>query len=157
MTGPGEAALIAAGILAARGHGDIGTMVLVAWGGAIVGGIGGWLIGRHGGRALMTRRGPLHRLRLRLLRHGDDMYERHGWVAVYLTPSWMAGISGMRARRFLPANALAGLLWAAGFGLGAYVAGPSIADVLADLGTYGLVALLAIVALAAVLRRRRAH
>lgn len=158
VVGIGEAALIAAGILAAHGHADVATVLLVAWSAAIAGGIVGWLIGRHGGRALMTRPGPLHRLRVRLLRHGDEVYARRGgWVAVYLTPSWMAGVSGMRARRFLPANALAALIWALTIGGGTYVAGPSVADVAGDLGTAGFVALLAAVALTALVRARRAH
>ena len=158
VVGIGEAALVAAGILAAHGHADVGTVLLVTWSGAIVGGILGWLIGRHGGRTLMTRPGPLHRLRLRLLRHGDEIYARRGgWVAVYLTPSWMAGVSGMPAPRFLPANALAALMWALTIGGGTYVAGPSVADVVSDLGTAGFVALLAAVALTALIRARRAQ
>jgi membrane-associated protein len=157
-TGPGEAALIAAGILASHGNGEVGTMILVAWGGALAGGIVGWLVGLHGGRALMARPGPLHHLRLRMLRHGDAIYARRGWLlAVYLTPSWMAGVSGMRARRFLPANALASLAWALTIGGGAYLAGPSVADIISDLGTAGLVALLASVALTALVRAHRAH
>jgi membrane-associated protein len=158
FTGPGEAALIAAGILAAQGHGAIETVLLVGWGGALAGGVAGWLIGLHGGRALMARPGPLHQLRLRMLRHGDAIYARRGWLlAVYLTPSWMAGVSGMRARRFLPANALASFAWALTIGGGTYVAGPSVADVAGDLGTVGFVALLASVTLAALVRAHRAH
>ncbi len=42
-------------------------------------------------------------------------------------------------------------------GGGAYVAGPSVADVVIDLGTYGLVALLACIALTALVRQRRAQ
>jgi membrane-associated protein len=155
ITGPGEAALIAAGIAGARGHVDIVGMILVAWIGAMSGGTAGWLIGLKGGRALLTRPGPLYRGRLRLLRHGDRIYGGRGWLAVYLAPSWMAGVSGMRARRFLPANAVASLVWALTIGLGAYVAGPSITDAIGDIGTVGLIALVAFVVLSAFLRRRR--
>lgn len=158
ITGPGEAALVTAGILAARGRVGVVEMLLFAWAGAVAGGTAGWVIGLKGGRALMTRSGPLHRLRLRLLRHGDAIYARRGWmVAVYLTPSWMAGVSGMRARRFLPANALASLVWALTIGLGAYLVGPPVADVAGDIGTIGLVALLAVAVLAALVGTRRAR
>jgi membrane protein DedA with SNARE-associated domain len=153
LPGPGEAALIAAGIAAAHGRVDVAGMIFAAWAGAMAGGTVGWLVGLKGGRALVTKPGPLHLLRLRMLRHGDAVYARRGWLAVYLAPSWMAGVSGMPARRFLPANAVAALAWALGIGLGAYVAGPSIAEAIADLGSVGLAALLALVVLSAVARR----
>ncbi len=154
ITGPGEAALIAAGLAAAHGHIDIVGVVAVAWLGAITGGTIGWLIGLKGGRALMEKAGPLLRLRLRVLRHGDRIYEQRGFMAVYLAPSWMAGISAMPARRFLPANAVAGLAWAVGFGVGSYIAGPSIADALGDIGTFGLIAFAAVILLSALVRAR---
>jgi membrane-associated protein len=145
IAGVGEAALIAAGIAAARGKVDISSILLVAWVGALAGGTAGWLIGLKGGRALMTRAGPLHRVRLRLLRRGDSLYERHGWIAVFFAPSWMAGVSGMQAGRFLAANAASALVWALGVGLGAYFVGPSIADLVDDIGLVGLIALAVLV------------
>jgi membrane protein DedA with SNARE-associated domain len=155
VSGPGEAALIAASIAAAHGRVDIVDVLVVAWLGATIGGMLGWLIGARGGRALVSRPGPLHHLRLRLLRHGDDVYERRGWLAVYLAPSWMAGISGMPARRFVPANALASLVWALTIGLGSYLVGPSVADAVGDIGIAGLVALVAFAVVTAVIARRR--
>jgi membrane protein DedA with SNARE-associated domain len=153
ITGPGEAALIAAGIAAAHAHIDVVGMIIAAWVGATIGGTAGWLVGLKGGRALITKPGPLYRLRLRLLRHGDAVYARRGWLAVYLAPSWMAGIAGMPARRFLPANAVAGLAWALAIGLAAYVAGPSIAEAASDLGVVGLAALVVLIALSTAGRR----
>jgi membrane-associated protein len=153
VAGVGEAALIAAGIAASRGKVDISSMLLVAWVGAFAGGVAGWLIGLKGGRALMTRPGPVHRLRLRLLRHGDSLYERHGWIAVFFGPSWMAGVSGMRAGRFLGANAASALVWALGVGLGAYFVGPSIAELADDVGLVGLI-VLALVVIASVVGGR---
>jgi membrane protein DedA with SNARE-associated domain len=158
IAGPGEAALIAAGIAAAHGRVDIVGMIVVAWAGAMTGGAAGWLIGCKGGRSLMTRPGPLYAMRLRLLRHGDAVYARRGWwLAVYLAPSWMAGISGMRIQRFLSANAAASLVWALTIGLGSYLVGPSVADAVGDVGTAGLIALACFVMLSALigLRRRR--
>jgi membrane protein DedA with SNARE-associated domain len=112
----------------------------------MAGGAVGWLIGIRGGRALITRPGALYRLRLRLLRRGDAIYEKRGLLAVYVAPSWMAGISGMRFRRFMLANTVSAVVWAALVGLGAYFAGPSVADFLGDLGTLALV-LIAVAAL----------
>jgi len=155
ISGPGEGALIAGGISAAHGNVDIVGIVLVAWAGAMTGGIAGYAIGLEGGRALMVKPGPLLRTRRRLLRHGDEAYQRRGWLAVFLAPSWMAGISGMRVQRFLPANAVASLVWAVTIGLGSYFAGPSLAEAIGDIGSVGLVALIGLIAVAALLRRRR--
>ena len=60
----------------------------------------------------------------------------------------MAGINGMRPRRFLPINAAACMIWALLVGIGAYLAGPRIEDLLGSLGTAGLI-LLAVVAVGA--------
>jgi membrane protein DedA with SNARE-associated domain len=159
VAGVGEAALIAAGIAAAHGKIDISSILVVAWIGAMAGGAVGWLIGIRGGRALMTRQGPLYRLRLRLLRRGDAIYEKRGLLAVYVAPAWMAGISGMRFRTFILANAIAAVAWAALVGLGAYFAGPSVADFLGDLGTLALILIVvaALVSFAARWRWKRTH
>lgn len=159
--GPGEAVLIAAGISAARGHLDLSAVVATAWAGASVGGMAGWIIARHGGRGLLTRPGPLHRLRLSLIARGDRFYERYGPIAVLFTPSWIAGIHDMHWSRFLPANAFSAVLWAVPLGVGAYLIGPSIADIVADAGLAGgtLVVVVLLVAVAGAryrsFRRRR--
>lgn len=154
VTGVGEAALIAAGIAAAHGKVDISSVLLVAWVGAMAGGVAGWVAGIKGGRALMTRPGPLYRLRLRLLRRGDDLFERRRVLAVYLTPSVMAGIAGMRAGPFLVANAIAAVVWVFLVGLGAYFAGPSVAEWLGDLSVVALVLIGAAAALSLAARWR---
>jgi membrane protein DedA with SNARE-associated domain len=157
LPGVGEAALIAAGIAAARGRLDLAAVVATAWAGASVGGMGGWLLGLKGGRGLLTAAGPLHGLRLALIARGDRFYERFGAIAVLFTPSWMAGIHDMRWSRFLPANAVSALAWALGFGGGAYLIGPSITDVAADIGIAGtaLAGAGVVLAVVLVLRRRR--
>jgi len=160
LSGPGEATLIAAGILAARHRLDIGGVLVVAWAGATLGGVAGWLIGLKGGRALVTAPGPLHRLRLKTLSNGERFYERFGAIAVFFTPSWVAGIARIRWTRYLPANAVSALVWAVLFGLGAFALGPTIKDLGGDLGLVGslVVGALVIAAAAAeLLRRRRRH
>jgi membrane protein DedA with SNARE-associated domain len=155
LPGPGEAALIAAGISAAHGHLDLTAVVAAAWAGASVGGVTGWIIGVKGGRRPLTAPGPLHHLRLGLIARGDRFYELYGTIAVFFTPSWMAGIHDMRWSRFLPVNALSALIWALSIGVGAYLLGPSIADIATDAGLAGgaLVAVLFVVALVVVKRR----
>jgi membrane protein DedA with SNARE-associated domain len=149
--GPGEAALIAAGISAAHGHLDLASVVAVAWAGASAGGTAGWIVGLKGGRGLLTRSGPLRQLRLAMIARGDRFYKRYGVVAVLLTPSWVAGIHDMRGSRFLPANAISALAWAFSVGLGAYLVGPAITDIVADAGLAGGLIAGALFVLAAVL------
>jgi membrane protein DedA with SNARE-associated domain len=156
LPGPGEAALIAASISAAHGHLDLTAVLAIAWAGASAGGTAGWAIGLRGGRGLITAPGPLRRLRLGLIARGDRFYERYGALAVLLTPSWVAGIHHMRASRFLIANALSALIWALSVGIGAYLLGPSISDIVADEGLAGAVAIATLVVVAVVLARRRA-
>jgi membrane protein DedA with SNARE-associated domain len=157
VPGPGEATVIGAGLLAAGNELDIGGVLLAAWAGATAGGIAGWLIGLMGGRALVAAPGPLLRYRVRVLSAGERFYERFGMFAVILTPSWIAGIARMRWTRYLPANALSALLWALVVGLGSYVLGPAIKDVVADLGLGLSLILVALIAatLAGRLRRDR--
>lgn len=160
IAGPGEPLLIAAGLLAGRHHLSIGSVLAVAWVGATAGGIGGWLIGLRAGRAVLSRPGPLLRLRLRALERGERVFARAPIPAVLLAPSWIAGIHRVRGRVFLPVNAFGAAVWAGGIGLGAYYAGPPIVDVVGDAGTVMLVALGVLVVLVLggeTIRRRRAR
>ncbi|MEA2475355.1 MAG: hypothetical protein QOE06_3270 [Thermoleophilaceae bacterium] len=145
VPGPGEAALVAAAILASRGRLDLLEVILVAWAGATLGGMGGWLVGLKGGRPVVTARGPFRRARMKTLERGERLYENHPTVAILFTPSWMAGIARLRWTRYLPANAVAALVWASAFALGAYLAGPPIVDVIDDVGLAGLLIVVAIV------------
>jgi len=158
VPGPGEPVLIAAAVYAARGKLDLLEVLIVAWAGAAAGGTVGWVVGRRFGAALVAAPGPLRRQRAAAAARGTHFFERYGVLAVYLAPSWVAGSVAMRAARFLPANAIAAAIWALLVGLAAYAIGPSIADLIGDLGLYGALALLAAavaVVLAGILRRRR--
>jgi membrane protein DedA with SNARE-associated domain len=156
--GPGESILIAAAVFAAKHKLDIASVLFVAWLGATAGGVGGWLIGMRAGRALRSTRGPLHTMRMHALARGDDVFKRFTVLAVVLTPSWVAGIHHVRAAVYLPVNAASAALWACGIGLGAFYVGPTIVELVDDLGlvtAIALVVLVAAVAGAEIVRRRR--
>jgi len=158
LPGPGEAALVAAGISAGHHRLDISALIAVAWIGATAGGMVGWVVGVRAGRGVLTAPGPLHRLRLAVIERGERFYDRYGLVAVLFTPSWIAGIHNMRLSRYAPANAVSALLWALGWGLAAYYVGPSITDVIADAGSARwliVIGVVAMVATIALLRHRR--
>jgi membrane protein DedA with SNARE-associated domain len=149
VPGPGEPALIAGAVFAARGRLDLLEVLVVAWLGAMLGGVAGWAVGRRAGHALAGRPGPLHRQRLRAMTRGERFFERYGVLAVYLAPSWVAGSIGYPARRFLPANAAAAAIWAGLVGGGSYAVGPGIGDLVADAGLVGLIVLGGLVLLGA--------
>lgn len=157
--GPGEPAMIAAGVIASKHKLDIAPVVFWGWIGAMLGGIAGWLIGMKAGRTLLTAPGPFQKLRIRAADHGENVFRRMEVLAIIAAPPWVAGINRSRARLYLPVNAISALvLWAAPLGVGAYYIGPPVLDLFSDMGTLLAVLLIAgvtsIVA-AEVLRRRR--
>jgi membrane protein DedA with SNARE-associated domain len=87
---------------------------------------------------------------------GARFFARFGVLAVYFAPSWVAGATGLRARRFILANAISALIWVCLVGVGAYAVGPAIADVVGDVGVIGPIAVgaLAVAGIAYTLTRR---
>jgi membrane protein DedA with SNARE-associated domain len=157
IPGPGEPILIAASVFAAKHKLDITSVLVAAWIGATVGGIGGWLIGLKAGRRLVTARGPLHTMRLHAVERGERVFERYTLLAILLTPTWVAGIHRVATGRFLLINAIAAAMWACGLGLGAYFIGPTVVDLLDEVGiAAGVVVGLVIVGIvvAEIIRRR---
>jgi membrane protein DedA with SNARE-associated domain len=158
VPGPGEPLLIAAAIVAGQHKLDLTPVLIWAWVGASVGGIVGWLAGRHLGRSVMTAPGPLRGLRLKAVERGEEVFERFTVIAILLTPAWVAGIHRAGTAVYLITNALSAALWAVGIGLAAYYAGPPVLELLDDVGTVSAVGLGILVMLAIgfeVTRRRR--
>src|SRR5436190_20667390 len=73
---PGESSLTAAAVLAARGRLDLGLVIAIASGAAIVGDNIGYLAGRHGGRRLLQRDGIAATRRRNFLRQSEAFYQR---------------------------------------------------------------------------------
>jgi membrane protein DedA with SNARE-associated domain len=158
LPGPGEPLLIAAGILAADHKLDITSVLLVAFAAAWTGGVAGWLVGLKVGRRLLTAPGPLRALRQRMLASGDEIFKRYVAIAIFLAPSFAAGIHRVRTPAYLWWNTFWAVLWTVGIGLGSFYAGPPIVDLVADIGwvSLGGLALLVLAVVALTLRRRRA-
>lgn len=158
IPGPGEPVLIAESVFAARHDLDIVSVIVVAWLGATIGGIAGWLAGLKGGRAVITARGPLRAARIKAVARGEKVFARHPVLAIYLTPSWVAGINRPRVSTYLIVNVVSCAAWAVGIGLGAYLLGPAVLDLVNDLGLItGLLLVGGVLTMIAleVLRRRR--
>jgi membrane protein DedA with SNARE-associated domain len=133
---PGETALIVAGAYAGHTHRLSPWLVFaVAAAAAIIGDNIGYWIGDKGGYRLARRHGPKVRLDERKLKIARYLFETHGakvvffgrFVSVLRTyAAFLAGTSKMRWRKFLPANAAGGILWAAIYTLAAYLAGNAL-------------------------------
>jgi undecaprenyl-diphosphatase len=159
---PGETSLIAAAVLASQGQLSLPLVVAAAACGAIVGDNMGYVIGRRGGRALLTRPGRWAQTRTRLLERGERFFARHGAEAVVfgrwvpwlrVTAALLAGTNRMPWSRFFLWNALGGLTWATSVAVAAYFLGKAAG---AALGVFGLgvLALTLLVVLVVQLARR---
>lgn len=143
---PGETSLIAAALAAHDGRLQIEILIAVAAAAAILGDNVGFAIGRRVGRTVFVKPGPLQDQRLALLDIGEPFFARHGPKAVFLgrwfsglriASAWLAGMNRMRWPTFLFWNALGGIAWALGIGLGAYYAGGAFVHLISRIGVVG--------------------
>jgi membrane protein DedA with SNARE-associated domain len=151
---PGETALIAAAILAARGRYEIWEVIVIAAAAAIVGDNLGYWAAREWGVKLFDRWSFLAKYRDRALPPAERFFEAHGGKTVFIarfvailrfTVAWLAGITRMEWWRFFFWNALGGICWAVGVGLLAYYGGKAAAEAF---DRYGLIGAGVIVGLA---------
>lgn len=158
LPGPGEAVLLAASVFAAKHKLDITPVLFVAFLGAAAGGIVGWVVGLKAGRPVLTAPGPLRSIRLDAVEKGEQAFKRMEAVAIWLTPSWVAGINRAGPGIYNLVNALSAALWAVAIGVGGYYIGPPIVEVVNDTGTVGLILVIVIVlagVATTILRRHR--
>jgi membrane protein DedA with SNARE-associated domain len=161
---PGETLLIAVAIYAAKsGQPNIAMLIGAAAAGAILGDNIGYWIGRKFGYPLVLRYGRFIRLTDPRIKLGQYLFHRYGGRIVFLGRfvaeirtfgALLAGINCMDWRRFLAANAASGIVWATVYGLGGYLIGDKIPDLLGPAGiTLFAVVIVAVVAMFAFLRR----
>ena len=127
---PGETAVILGGVIASEGHVSLGVLIPVVVICAIVGDTVGYFIGNRFGTRLLEAR--LLRRRRRTLEGAVDFLRRRGAFAVFagrftaflraVVPG-LAGLSEMRYRTFLLANAAGALVWGVTFTLIGYAVG----------------------------------
>ena len=157
VSGPGEAALVSAGTVAARGEEGIATVLVIAFFGTVTGSLGAYWLGRAGGRRLLLGPGPLLAWRTRLLVRSEALMQRRAFLASFLGPGWLAGINEIPPRPFIAGSALSGLMWTLTLGLGAFFVGPSLISLYDEVGRWVTIAALVTGAAAAllILARRR--
>jgi membrane protein DedA with SNARE-associated domain len=162
---PGETAVLLGGFLASTGRLNVVLLGVVVVAAAIVGDSVGYEVGKRlGPRLLRTRLFRRHQTRVDRAR---SFLDGRGASAIFVgrftaflravTPG-LAGLSGMRYRRFLAWNAAGGVVWGLACVLGGYVAGSSYQRVAGYLGQGGAAAAAVFVVVALVawrLARRR--
>ena len=132
---PGETILIAAGIVAQRGHLELGNVILFGILGAVVGDQIGYWIGREGGRPFILRYGRYVFITPERLGRAEVFFARHGGKAVFMARFFsglrvfgalVAGMSRMRWVTFFVYNAIGGAVWATAVVLAGYFLGRSL-------------------------------
>lgn len=162
LIAPSELAVPFAGAAAAAGAVGLLPLIGVVWLCGALGDTAGFFTGRAAGDRLLTR---LRRRWPSTTRHHAALaghFSRHG-AATVIAGRWLpyartatplvAGASGMRYRRFLPASIVGSGVWSAGMCTLGYAAYSSIGTATDWVGRAGLVALGLILA-AFVVRRR---
>lgn len=162
---PGETALIIAGTYAGHTHRlNPWAIFAVASAAAIIGDNIGYWIGDQGGYRLARRYGPKVRLDERKLKTARYLFDRHGVLVVFFGrfvsvlrayAAFLAGVSKMRWRVFLPANATGGIVWAGVYTLASYLAGDALQQADATINwILAGAAVIAFVAVVLVVRRQ---
>ena len=147
LPGPGDASLIAAGTLAGEGKLNVGIVLataMVAW---MLGSVGGYEIGVHGGRRMLDHPGRLEERRRKLLAKGDHAFGRHTFAASVTMPAFVSGIFRVRFWLFVLGALVAGIGWIGMYVGLSYVLGEEVAKRIGDAGTKALIGVLVIVAI----------
>jgi membrane protein DedA with SNARE-associated domain len=163
---PGETAVVTAAAFAANGSLSAMGVALAATIGTVLGGSGGYWIGRSGGRSLLTRYGHYVGLTDEKLTQAEQHFVHHGMKTVFfarfvallrIVGGVLAGVSHMPFGRFSVMNLAGGALWAVTFTALGYLFGENIHLLERRLGLVSaLLAIAAVVAIGVIVRRRRA-
>ena len=162
---PGETAVLVAGLVASQGRVNVVVVCVIVVAAAILGDSVGYFVGERYGQRLFNlpilrkRHGELDRA-LDGLRERGPYYVFVGRFTAFLRAVMpgLAGMSDMRYRVFLIANALSAILWGVSFTLLGYYAGSALTKIERYsnwIGIAVLVVVLAVIAGFYFLRRRR--
>jgi membrane-associated protein len=165
----GDIVLFAGGFFANNGQAALPLVMLSGFAGALVSDNSVYWIGRIGGRPLIDRILKIRLLHFLIneksLEKVERYFDSHGGKTVFvgrfgpglrsMTPLF-AGVTRMSYYRFIPYNLAAGFVWAIVYSLIGYVFGQYWGELLAVARSFGytIVALVILVVLALVLRRR---
>jgi membrane protein DedA with SNARE-associated domain len=132
---PGETAVITAAAFAATGSLSAVGVAIAAVTGTVLGGTGGYWIGRWRGRALLERYAHWVRLDARKLVRAEAYFEKHGMKTVFfgrfvvplrILGGVLAGMARMPFGTFSLVNFAGGVLWAVTFAALGYLFGENL-------------------------------
>jgi membrane protein DedA with SNARE-associated domain len=155
---PGETALLVASGFAGAGKLSIAAVIMIAAGAAILGGTGGYWLGRLLGQGFVERWGRYIGLNPKKIQRLTDFFVRHGSSTVFFGRfigivrtylSLFAGVSKMPYLTFTVFNALGAIVWASIFGTIGYVFGQNLDEVEHLIRIFGWGALLGLAMIAA--------
>jgi membrane protein DedA with SNARE-associated domain len=162
---PGETAVITAAAFAATGGVSAAGVAIAATVGTVVGGTGGYWLGRWRGNALLARYGHWLWLDERRVQRAESYFREHGMKTVFfgryivllrIIGSLLAGMMHMPFARFSIVNFAGGALWAVTFTMLGYLFGENLPRLHRHLGEAALVlTVVAIVAATIYWTRRR--
>ena len=161
---PGESALVSAAIYAGTTHRiNIYVLIASAAAGTIMGAVAGYSLGRIAGYPFALRYGSRIGITERRLLAGQYLFQHHGrkilffsrFVAVLRSlAAILAGVNTMSWQHFLPVTAVAGLIWAIGYGTAAYFFGRQIDRFMGPVGIAIIVTLIIAAVIGTVLAHR---
>jgi membrane protein DedA with SNARE-associated domain len=145
---PGETAVITAAAFAATGDLSPTGVATAAIVGTVVGGTGGYWLGRWRGKTLLARYGHWLWLNERRVQRAESYFRRHGMKTVFfgryivllrIIGSLLAGVMRMPFARFSIVNLAGGAIWAVTFTLLGYLFGENLPRLHRHLGEAALV------------------
>jgi membrane protein DedA with SNARE-associated domain len=164
---PGEITLLLAGFVAYSEHQlHLGWIIVVATAAATLGGNLGYAIGEYGGRPLLDRYQSVFRISPDTLKRGEEMFERHGAVAIFFArfvfglrvfAGPLAGVLRMRWQAFTLFNFLGAAAWVSCIASVGYIFGQRWRDLMRAMQRFNIAVLIVVVVVAAYLwwRHRR--
>lgn len=151
---PGQTLATVAAILAGQNQLNIGLVFILAIAGGSLGSIGGYWIGRKGGRGLLVRFGQYILITESRLEAAEIFFNQHGaktlLVSRYLPVlcvccGLLSGITRLNFRRFCLANTLGVTLWCATHLTLGFVLGRSLELLTQVLNGVGLIAVILLI------------
>lgn len=158
---PGDSLLIAAGVVAQRGHLDMKVLIPLLIVAAITGDATGYTIGRRAGPLLFAR-DDARFFKRRYMEEARAFFDRHGGKAITISrfmaiirsfvPS-VAGAAGMPYTKFTAYNVVGGVLWVFSMTFAGYFIGEAAAKF--EYVLIGIVILISFIPLMHFIREQR--
>ena len=153
---PGETILIAAAVYAGAGSLNIALVVAIGVLAAVAGDNVGFAIGNLGGRRIVERFGRYVLLTPARVETAERFFTRHGGKIIVVARfieglrqanGIIAGLGGMRWRRFLGFNTLGAVLWVGVWSTLGYLTGTNIGPIYQQVSRYQLYVLIVVAVL----------